>query len=120
MSVLWYRFSRSNQLLQAQRELQLQELRDQAQQAESRLQKTKDLHSLLLHHAGQGIFGVADDGRIIFTNPAAENIIGFSREEMSGIKMHPLIHHQTVIAHRWMSSTAQLRAPLGLTPWELF
>lgn len=111
MSVLWYRFSRSNQLLQAQRELQLQELRDQAQQAESRLQKTKDLHSLLLHHAGQGIFGVADDGRIIFTNPAAENIIGFSREEMSGIKMHPLIHHH----HRHGAEYLEEDCPLHLT-----
>ena len=74
-------------------QLRIQSLHDQLLQAEDRLQKTKDLHSLLLHHAGQGIFGVADDGRIIFTNPAAENILGFSHAEMADTKLHPLIHH---------------------------
>jgi PAS domain S-box-containing protein len=74
-------------------QLRIQSLHDQLLQAEDRLQKTKDLHSPLLHHAGQGVFGVAEDGRLIFTNPAAENILGFSHAEMAGIKLHPLIHH---------------------------
>jgi len=96
---------------QAQQKSQLQELRDQLQQAQYRLQKTNDLHSLLLHHAGQGIFGVAEDGRVNFTNPAAENMIGFTREQMAGIKLHPIIHHH----HRSGEHYHEDECPLYLT-----
>lgn len=57
------------------------------------MQQTNNLHSLFLHHAMQGIFGVAADGRINFANPAAEHIIGYTGEQMAGKKMHALIHH---------------------------
>lgn len=90
---------------------QLQALRDELQQAQYHLQKTHDLHALLLHHAGQGVFGVAEDGRVIFTNPAAENIIGFSREQMAGIKLHPIIHHH----HRNGEDYQEDDCPLYLT-----
>lgn len=92
--------------LNAQRQLQ-----QQLQQAQYRLQQTNNLHSLLLHHSGQGIFGVAVDGRINFTNPAAENIIGFTSEEMAGNKMHPLIHHH----HRNGEDYPECECPLYLT-----
>jgi PAS domain S-box len=99
------------QTAQVQQKSQLRELRDQLQQAEYRLQKTNDLHSLLLHHAGQGIFGVAEDGRVNFTNPAAENMIGFTREQMAGIRLHPVIHHH----HRNGEDYHQDDCPLYLT-----
>src|SRR5690606_26331474 len=84
---IWlYRFIRSISIQQAQ-------LQQQFQQASHQLQQTKALNSLLLQHIGQGVIGVAIDGRIIFTNPAAENSIGFTSEEMVGKKMHRLIHH---------------------------
>src|SRR5690606_6753095 len=84
-----YRLFHFAYVRQEQHQLDLQRLQVQLQEAEHRLQETHILHSLLLHHARQGIFGVAADGRINFTNPAAENIIGFTAEEMAGKKMHP-------------------------------
>lgn len=74
-------------------------------------QKTNHLHSLLLDHAGQGIFAVAADGEITFANPAAEKIIGYSRKNMTGKKMHPLIHHH----HRNGNSYPESDCPLYLT-----
>jgi two-component system sensor histidine kinase UhpB len=50
------------------------------------------LHNLLLQHAGQGIYGVSPAGEVIFSNPAAERMLGFSSAAMLGQKMHPIIH----------------------------
>lgn len=91
--------------------MQQQSLQQQLDQTEDRVQQTDTLHSLLLHHAGQGIFGVAADGRIIFTNPAAERLMGFSQKQMIGKKMHPLIHHH----HRDGRDYPEAECPLYLT-----
>lgn len=91
--------------------MQQQLLQQQLDQTEDRVQQTYTLHSLLLHHAGQGIFGVAADGRIIFTNPAAERLMGFSQKQMIGKKMHPLIHHH----HRDGRDYPEAECPLYLT-----
>lgn len=106
-----YRLFHFAYLHQEQQQLELQQLQQQLQGAEHRLQETHNLHSLLLHHAGQGIFGVAADGRINFTNPAAEKIIGYTTEEMAGKKMHPLIHHR----HRSGENYPEDECPLYLT-----
>ena len=91
--------------------MQQQSLQQQLDQTEDRLQQTSTVHSLLLHHAGQGIFGVAADGRIIFTNPAAERLMGFTQKQMEGKKMHPLIHHH----HRDGRDYPEAECPLFLT-----
>lgn len=91
--------------------MQQQLLQQQLDQTEDRVQQIDTLHSLLLHHAGQGIFGVAADGRIIFTNPAAERLMGFSQKQMIGKKMHPLIHHH----HRDGRDYPEAECPLYLT-----
>lgn len=91
--------------------MQQQSLQQQLDQTEDRVQQIDTLHSLLLHHAGQGIFGVAADGRIIFTNPAAERLMGFSQKQMIGKKMHPLIHHH----HRDGRDYPEAECPLYLT-----
>jgi PAS domain S-box-containing protein len=48
---------------------------------------------LLLRSTGEGICGVDQDGRLIFTNPAAERLLGYSFEEIRGQRMHDLAHH---------------------------
>lgn len=90
---------------------QVQQLRQQVQQTEQHLHNTTHLHRLLLHHVDQGVFGVAADGQIIFTNPRAEEIIGFTHADMVGKKMHPLIHHH----HRDGKDYLEEECPLYLT-----
>jgi diguanylate cyclase (GGDEF)-like protein/PAS domain S-box-containing protein len=43
--------------------------------------------------AGEGILRVDRRGRITFANPAALEVLGYSREDMLGERAHALIHH---------------------------
>ncbi|MCB2187868.1 MAG: PAS domain S-box protein [Deltaproteobacteria bacterium] len=57
------------------------------------LQASEERSRLLLHSAGEGIFGVDAQGRLSFINPAALGVLGFTEEEMLGQPVHALIHH---------------------------
>ena len=47
----------------------------------------------LLEAAGDGIFGVDRRGHVTFMNPAAEQMLGWSAEELRGIRIHEAIHY---------------------------
>lgn len=47
----------------------------------------------LLNSAAEGIYGLNLDCRCSFVNRAAAEMLGYTREEMLGQKMHDLIHH---------------------------
>ena len=47
----------------------------------------------LLEAAGDGIFGVDREGHVTFMNPAAEQMLGWSAEELRGIRIHEAIHY---------------------------
>ncbi len=48
---------------------------------------------LILRAVGEGIYGVNAEGRTTFVNPAAEQILGWTAEEMIGRDMHAMVHH---------------------------
>lgn len=48
---------------------------------------------LLLSSVGEGICGMDLDGTVLFVNPAACKLLGYSKEEMVGHNMHDLTHH---------------------------
>ncbi|WP_226583500.1 sigma 54-interacting transcriptional regulator [Acuticoccus sediminis] len=48
---------------------------------------------LILDAAGDGIYGVNARGETTFVNPAAEEMLGWKAEELTGTLMHALIHH---------------------------
>ncbi|MCG6967590.1 MAG: sigma 54-interacting transcriptional regulator [Chromatiaceae bacterium] len=48
---------------------------------------------LILQAAGEGIYGVNEQGATTFVNPAAERMLGYSAEELVGRNMHRLLHH---------------------------
>ena len=49
--------------------------------------------ALLLESTGEGMFGVDVEGRCIFINRAAAQMLGYAPEEALGRNMHALIHH---------------------------
>ena len=51
------------------------------------------LNQLILDSAGEGIYGIDVDGKVMFVNKAAENMTGFSIQEMIGHSQHELVHH---------------------------
>ena len=47
----------------------------------------------ILHAAGEGIYGLDQEGRTTFVNPAATKMIGWREEELIGRSQHQVIHH---------------------------
>ncbi|MFG1462416.1 sigma 54-interacting transcriptional regulator [Xanthobacter sp. DSM 24535] len=48
---------------------------------------------LILHAVGEGIYGVNSEGKTTFVNPAAEQLLGWTAEELIGRDMHTMVHH---------------------------
>src|SRR5574340_271197 len=65
-------------------------LRQQAAQA---LRASEARFRMLLESAGEGIYGLDTEGRCIFVNDAALEMLGFTRDELLGQPTHPHIHH---------------------------
>ena len=57
------------------------------------IRQSEESRRLLLHAAGEGIFGVDATGQLTFVNPSALRMLGFPEEEMLGQNVHYLIHH---------------------------
>ncbi len=49
--------------------------------------------SLILQSAGEGIYGLDEEGLTTFVNPAAEAMTGWLAEELIGRSQHALLHH---------------------------
>lgn len=62
-------------------------------QSEKALVFAEEKNRLLLSSVGQGLFGVGQDGRLNFINPAAATMLGYTEDDIIGQKVHPLIHH---------------------------
>jgi PAS domain S-box-containing protein len=60
---------------------------------EERVQERTEELRLLLHSAGEGMFGVDAAGQATFINPVALHLLGFDEKEMIGQEVHGLIHH---------------------------
>lgn len=50
-------------------------------------------NQLLLDAAGEGIYGVDEQGCAIFINPAGERILGYRADELTGKNIHDMVHH---------------------------
>ncbi len=65
----------------------------QRKRTEEALKKANRRSALILQAAGEGIFGLDADGNVIFINPAAENMLGWSAADLVGKSPHSCIHH---------------------------
>lgn len=61
--------------------------------AEAALDRLGRFHELILHSAGNGIFGLDRDGNTLFVNPAASRMLGWGIEELVGQCMHAILGH---------------------------
>ena len=50
-------------------------------------------NQLILHSAGEGIYGLDTEGRTTFVNPAAGMMLGYEPAELKGVLMHVTMHH---------------------------
>lgn len=49
---------------------------------------------LILEAAGEGIYGINAEGKATFVNRAAQEMLGWSAEDLIGRDLHPIIHHK--------------------------
>jgi PAS domain S-box-containing protein len=61
--------------------------------SEQTLAKLQHQHTLILTQAGEGIYGLDEQGNTTFVNSSASNMLGYSVEELLGRHMHELLHH---------------------------
>ncbi len=50
-------------------------------------------NQLILNAAGEGIYGVNSDGKTTFVNRAAQEMLGWTTEDLLGRDIHTMIHH---------------------------
>lgn len=72
----------------AKRERDLQERR----QVEVRLARLSHQNELILNSAGEGIYGLNQQGNITFANPAAAKMLGYEVDELIGEWAHTCLH----------------------------
>jgi len=62
-------------------------------QSEDALARLRRQYEMILREAGEGIYGIDNQGRTTFVNPAAARVLGYDVEELSGQPMHKILHH---------------------------
>ena len=69
-------------------------------------------NELLLQSAGDGIIGVDLKGTMIFFNPAARRMLGYTQQELLGRAFHDLVHHSYPDGRLFEEQTSPLRKAL--------
>jgi PAS domain S-box-containing protein len=103
--------SQSQSLALAASERQLIARRDELEEQKELLVQTEERSRLILSSMSEGIFGMGNDGRVTFINPAVRTILGYTEKEMLGKLMHTEIHH----TYPDGSEFPRLQCPIYLT-----
>jgi two-component system sensor histidine kinase/response regulator len=74
-------------------ERQLSARRDELENQKELITQAEERSRLLLSAISEGIFGVGNDGRVTFVNPAACAALGYGEEEMLGKLVHAEFHY---------------------------
>lgn len=60
-------------------------------------------NQLILNAAGEGIYGVNADGKTTFVNRAAQEMLGWTTEDLLGRDIHTMIHHHHLNGEKYPS-----------------
>ncbi len=83
--------------------------REAAEAAAESLAESRERFELLLESSGEGIYGMADDGRCTFLNQAGARMLGLQPEEVLGQDMHALIHHHHADSAAYSAQECRIR-----------
>ena len=72
---------------------QTQQQADQLRAQQESLLIAEERIRLILDSAAEGILGVDASGKMTFVNPAALQMLGYSKDELVGQVLHDLVHH---------------------------
>lgn len=82
----------------------------QWRRVEKVFQEIEKDNQLILTAAGEGIYGVDGQGRTTFVNPAAEELLGWSADELVGKDIHAIIHHSHESGSQYPSNECPIYA----------
>ena len=71
----------------------LQKVAKEIEDKYNQLESLSHQNQLILESAGEGIFGLDREGKFIFVNPAAAEILGYEVAELIGEAHHSKVHH---------------------------
>ncbi len=71
--------------------LEMEQQKYQLQQTLEDIQRLKNRNQLILNSVGEGIIGLDTDGQIIFTNPAAEELLGMTESALRALNILAVI-----------------------------
>ena len=60
---------------------------------ENALKEAEEISRQILESAGEGIYGLDENGVTVFVNSSAASMLGYAKEELLGIHIHETIHH---------------------------
>ncbi|MQQ10314.1 PAS domain S-box protein [Epibacterium sp. SM1979] len=66
---------------------------DEWKRAESFFSELERRNQLILNAAGEGIYGLNAEGKTTFVNRAAQEMLGWTTEDLLGKDIHSIIHH---------------------------
>lgn len=81
--------------------------------AEQELQDQHELNKAITDNAATAIFMIDDEGRCTFMNPAAQEMTGYSFEEMRNKVLHDVIHHSRPDGSPYPESECPIRRALA-------
>ncbi|MGV8057627.1 MAG: PAS domain S-box protein [Smithellaceae bacterium] len=103
--------TQSQALALAASEQQLLARRDDLEEQKELLTQAEERSRSILGSMSEGIFGMGNDGRVTFINPAVSTILGYPEKEMLGKLMHAEFHY----AYPDGSEFPRLQCPMYLT-----
>lgn len=71
----------------------LQSMVERLHESQNAIKDSETQVRLLLDSAGEGIYGIDENGIVTFANPKALDILGYPSDEFIGQNAHTLIHH---------------------------
>ncbi len=73
------------------------------QRAQDFFNELERQNQLILNAAGEGIYGVNADGKTTFVNRAAQEMLGWTTEDLLGRDIHTMIHHHHLSGEKYPS-----------------
>lgn len=90
----------------------LEKERDAVQWAAQEIEQLGRQNELVLRSLAEGVYGLDPEGKANLVNPAAERMLGWSREEILGKPQHALVHHSKPDGSPYPVSESPIHASL--------
>lgn len=78
----------------------------------TQLTRLQSQHQIILDAAGDGIYGLDSDGKIIFSNTATSRILGWQAEDVYGQHAHDVHHHSYPDGSKYTRAESPIYASL--------